>query len=266
MKAKPTSWRKLMDEIACHARDVKSSGLPDPLVWRQDVAKLMSLTGLRLEQFGQGEGCYAQTIALKLSPPKIPESVPPLPDHFVAPALAENVTTELFRTRCVALTGMGGAGKSVIASVIARNKSIRRRFCDGVLWLMDGKSSDNRSCRLLEQLRALAAQFRDLVLIRHYRQGLEKQFDEFNFTDLEHAQEYFPMWRKKFDLQCLLVVDNVWNSVRYSLPFPRVAMPDAAFVYLYWKTLGPADCRPLKDTVDIYDSEYSTESSTENGP
>ncbi|WP_435178308.1 NB-ARC domain-containing protein [Actinacidiphila sp. bgisy145] len=50
------------------------------------------------------------------------------------------------RTPVVALVGMGGAGKSVLARAVALDPRVARRFRDGVLWLpADGRSAD--ACR-----------------------------------------------------------------------------------------------------------------------
>lgn len=216
MESDPQAWSVLMEKNALSTRATKFGSLPDPGFWREDVGVLADLTGLR---FGGDKASYVKAIAGMLSPPRLPDAVPPLPDQFVKPSLVDSVISELLdispgTSRGSVLTGIGGAGKSVIASAVARDKSIRRRFRDGVLWINDDPQEFGEES-LLHQLKTLAKQFRELVLARHYRQGHAFQYDVPDFKDLRDAQDFFPMWQKKYDLQCLLVVDSAWTVVRY---------------------------------------------------
>lgn len=213
------AWRALMDQIAGSERDSKTS-LPDPILWRQDVGKLAAMTGLRREEFANDKD-YAEAVALIVPPPRLPDSstgMPPLPDHFAEPPLVGDVKSALLDveplagTRGVVVIGIGGAGKSMVASAVARDKSVRHHFSDGVLWVTD----DSKRC-LLDQLNALAKQFRKLILKRYFRQGKASQYEDKDFKDLNQARGYFPMWQKKHRLKCLLVVDNAWSSVRERL-------------------------------------------------
>ena len=207
-----------MDEIGGPARHAQSS-LPDPLVWREDVSKLMPLTGLRRKDF-ESEKPYMEAIARLVSPLRLPDVLPPLPDYFVRPPLVDDVISGLLGTVSgrepshIVVTGMGGAGKSLIASAVARDRMVRRSFTDGVLWLND-EPGDFSEKRLLDQLNTLCnKQFQDLVLNRHIRQGRTSQYNALSFENLKDAQEYFAMWQKKFDLRCLFIVDGTWNVVR----------------------------------------------------
>ena len=49
---------------------------------------------------------------------------------------------------------MGGIGKSVVATAIARNEDVRRTFRDGIIWLAFGQEP-NLATKQLELARAL---------------------------------------------------------------------------------------------------------------
>lgn len=215
-------WQALMDEIGGFKGEEgpkRRTSLPDPLCWRDDVGKLAELTGLRRKDFGEDEAAYVAAVAKTVSPPMLPATLPPSPDHSVELPLVDDVILQLLpgahqaEMRSVVLTGMGGAGKSVIASAVVRDKRIRRHFADGVLWL-DGEPGEYSEKRFLLQLDKLAQQFEEVVLSRCYRQGTDSQYNLGPFASVSGAQRLFQMWQKKFDLRCLLVVDNTWNLVR----------------------------------------------------
>ncbi len=100
------------------------------------------------------DGQYAARLAMlarQLSEPVAPMgklvAVPSLPPHFLRRpdrlrALKDAVLADLHRpvviTGSVARTGihgMGGIGKSVLASTLARDHEVRRAFPDGVIWI-----------------------------------------------------------------------------------------------------------------------------------
>lgn len=221
MKNKPSAWKELMHEIGGAGRDVRSTGLPDPLYWREDIRKLMPQTGLRREEFSSDKP-YMEAVARLVSPIRLPEIVPLLPRYFVRPPVVEDVISELLGSSrgCeplyIAVTGMGGAGKSLIASAVTRDRKIRRRFTDGFLWLND-EPGDYSEQRLQSQLLTLSKQFRDFVLSRRFRQGPARKYHDADFENVKDATEYFAMWQKKYNLRCLLVVDGAWNTVRTSI-------------------------------------------------
>lgn len=222
------AWRAFLEKIAKSTHKGDWSSLPDPSSWLKDIVQLGDLTGLRWKDFGGDELRYLHVVASTVSPPRLPDSVPQLPDYYVKVPLFTEAKSLLLHSiphasRGLVLTGMGGMGKSVIASALARDKDIRRRFCDGVLWLKD-EPGDYSETRLVGRLSGLAKQFTELVLARHYRQGRKSQYnDNPNFKDLEDARDFFSMWQRKYDLECLLIVDNLWNVVSNSgrFRFPR---------------------------------------------
>jgi len=96
-----------------------------------------------------------ETLARQLSEPVPPMgklvSVPSLPAHFLERedrlrALKQSVMADLVRPQVVTGTqartgvhGMGGIGKSVLATALARDTEVRRAFPDGVIWVEVGQ-------------------------------------------------------------------------------------------------------------------------------
>ena len=206
-----------MDKIGGSTRGEESTSLPDPFHWREDVGKLQGLTGLRYEGFGTDEPSYVKAIVNMVTPPGLPRNVPSLPSYFAKPPIVDEVISLLLHsvpgmnTNHVVVTGMGGAGKTLVASAVTRNKDIRRHFSDGILWMKDERDSENYDSSLLSRLEDLARQFQKLVL-RFHRQGRVFQNEDPDFKNVQDAQEYFRMWQKKnHTLKCLLIVDDVWN-------------------------------------------------------
>lgn len=222
MKNNPCEWKRLMEEVGGPTRFKASTSLPDPLLWRRGAMELGKKTGLRFDDFQGDKLSYIETIARIVSPPRLPDALPSLPHYYVKPPLVDEVIQALIHTtpttvsHGLVLTGLAGAGKSVIATACARDKTVRRYFRDGILWLNDEPDGFSEQ-RFLDQLNSLAKQFREIVLVRHYRQGpRDKQTSQAadkEFKDLRTAQEYFIMYQKKFELRCLLVVDDAWNMV-----------------------------------------------------
>ena len=218
MESSPAEWSMIMTNIASFTRGATSASLPDPLTWRDDVGELGNFTGLQRKYFGDDEAGYIKAIATFVSPPRLPDTIPPLPDHFVDRKLVQDVISALTDTaqasqpRCAVLTGLGGAGKTLIASAVAHAKAVRHFFVDGVLWLSDSPEG-YREQLLLGQLNSLAKQLRSLVLSRCWRLGQTSQYDDRDFKDLRRARNFL-MWQRKYHLQCLLVLDNACNWVR----------------------------------------------------
>ncbi|CAM9478134.1 unnamed protein product, partial [Sphacelaria rigidula] len=52
------------------------------------------------------------------------------------------------------LFGMGGAGKTVLASSVVRNRDAREHFRGGIFWLSVGRAGENQRLALLEGLAA----------------------------------------------------------------------------------------------------------------
>jgi WD40 repeat protein len=130
---------------------------------------------------------------------------PSLPPHFVlrrgdVMALQNAVLADVNRpvviapkNQTVALQGMAGIGKSVVAAAFARANSTRRAFSDGIIWLTSGKEATNLT--VFNNIRAIGAHFLDDT--RHY-------------VDVESARTRLPtLLAAKV---CLIVLDDVWSN------------------------------------------------------
>lgn len=130
-------------------------------------------------------------------------NVPDFPPHFLPrpediAALKQSVlavtTHPIIVTgtaRKVGLQGMGGIGKSVLATALAHDDEVRRAFPDGVLWLTVGQNPPSLT-RLQAQLTTMLGDnpqaFED---VQQGRAHLSKLFAE---------------------RICLLIVDDVWEA------------------------------------------------------
>lgn len=123
-----------------------------------------------------------ETLARQLSEPVPPMGklvgVPSLPQHLLERpdrlrALKDAVLADLRRTAVVTgephrhgLHGMGGIGKSVLATMLARDTEVRRAFPDGVVWLPVGRQANPS-----ELMRSLARSFGAPAVFETEREG-----------------------------------------------------------------------------------------------
>lgn len=129
----------------------------------------------------------------------LPASHLPRPEEAdkLAAAVLADVSQPVVITsagRTVALEGMGGVGKSVLAAAFARACPTRRAFGDGIVWLRVGQHPD-----LTGLLRLLGDALGDAALDR--------------YTDETSSQARLS--RLLEDRDCLVVLDDVWD-VRYA--------------------------------------------------
>eukprot|EP00752_Nemacystus_decipiens_P014888 g13255.t2 len=86
----------------------------------------------------------------------VPAGALALPRSYVKrPALEEAVVDLISPEKALdpyTVVGMGGAGKSVLASAIVRDSRVRQRFRGGVFWLRVGRGASGRLLPLLEGL------------------------------------------------------------------------------------------------------------------
>lgn len=128
------------------------------------MENLTKLTGLSFGGFKGDEPSIIDTIATMVSPPTLPDTVPPMPHYFVKPTAVKDVISMLLddgrgtNTLHAVVSGMDGSGKSLIATAVVRDKSIRPYFSDGTLWLNDNAHSYNEG-KLLQNLVVLAKEF-----------------------------------------------------------------------------------------------------------
>ncbi|RMG78863.1 MAG: toll/interleukin-1 receptor domain-containing protein, partial [Chloroflexi bacterium] len=124
-------------------------------------------------------------------------NVPAYPNHYLRRAdvdqvknsLLEDVTTTVIASaRTMALHGMGGIGKTVVAIGVARDMQIRRSFTDGIIWLTIGQKPD-----MLQKLNALAKR-------------LGHGGDYRNIDDATSALQ-----ARLAEMRALLILDDVWQ-------------------------------------------------------
>jgi biotin synthase-like enzyme len=150
-----------------------------------------------------------------------------LPDNFVErpdalKAVKEKLLVESDRTLVVsAIAGLGGLGKSVLATALVLDGEVQERFVDGILWVTLGQSPDLQT------------------MLGEWIRELDKSREAFSANTLESASRYLD--NLLAERQMLLVVDDVWNSA------------DAE-----WFQVGGAGCRVLVTTreAQIDGAEY----------
>ena len=122
------------------------------------------------------------------APPKMPPQ-----DRLVErPDLSEAVVTALRAGRGpVALTGMGGVGKSTLAAGACRDRRVRRRFRDGVTWLEADPGQD------------------PVTLLGDLARRLGLPESESGFTTVVQGDDKIAAALR--GKRMLVVVDNVWE-------------------------------------------------------
>eukprot|EP00752_Nemacystus_decipiens_P009200 g8218.t1 len=135
----------------------------------------------------------------------IPVGAPPLPRSYVErPGVQEAVDNLLTPEKAVApytIVGMGGGGKTVLASAVVRNASVRERFRRGVFWIRVGRGANNSLLSLLQGLaREIGAAPNDSPhRVPHA------------FGSLEQAQQHLSMVVSTGSSPFLVVLDDVWE-------------------------------------------------------
>jgi hypothetical protein len=110
-----------------------------------------------------------------------------------------------------AILGMGGLGKSVLATAIVLDPEVQARFEDGILWKTLGQSPDLLSC------------------LGDWIRELDKSRETYSANTVEAASRYLGMLL--VERRMLLVVDDVWNGA-----------------HAEWFRVGGPDCRILVTT------------------
>ncbi|MBW4448809.1 MAG: hypothetical protein KME38_18590 [Spirirestis rafaelensis WJT71-NPBG6] len=127
--------------------------------------------------------------------------VPNLPPHFLPREeqlnpLKSNVLADTnqpvaitAKSRSVGVQGMGGIGKTVLATALARDEEVRRAFPDGVIWITFGQTP-----QILTWQSYIAKALGD---------------NQAAFTEISLAKAR--LRELLTDKACLLILDDVWN-------------------------------------------------------
>ena len=153
--AKVLASRNTCSSLFCHKRDIKTlSSFDDKLrrTWTdiQGVASLETWEVVsRLEQ----------TLRPRPTPDlaNIPAATLTLPtshvprENLVSEVVSHITANDVFGAPYV-LTGIGGGGKSVLASAVVRSKEVREHFRQGIFWVRVGRGGKHQLQALLEGL------------------------------------------------------------------------------------------------------------------
>eukprot|EP00752_Nemacystus_decipiens_P009503 g8495.t2 len=142
------------------------------------------------------------------SPPDmaaIPLGAPPFPRSYVErPGVQEAVDDLLNPEQAVApytIVGMGGGGKTVLASAVVRNEGVREHFRGGVFWIRVGRGANNTVLSLLQGLaREIGAAPNDSL------HRMPHAFDS-----LEQAKQHLSILVSTGSSPFLVVLDDVWE-------------------------------------------------------
>ena len=91
-----------------------------------------------------------------------------------------------------AISGLGGLGKSVLATALVLDPEVQARFSDGILWVTLGQNPDLQT------------------MLGEWIRELDKSREAFSANTLETASRY--LQNLLVEKQILLVVDDVWNA------------------------------------------------------
>ena len=129
----------------------------------------------------------------------VPFQAPPLPTHFIPrPEVSDAIKMAILAANGVpgilvvgAIQGLGGIGKSVLATALAHDPQVCALFPDGVLWATLGQEPETLS-----------------LLTSWLRDGL----GDYDYQPLRIDDASLHLRMLLRDKACLLVVDDVWQS------------------------------------------------------
>ena len=137
----------------------------------------------------------------------IPSAVPSLPKaHVERTAIQETAVSGLVNeernaTATVSLWGMGGGGKTVVASSVVRDNRVRSSFRHGIFWFHIGQEGKANVALISGQLA------RDLAVAPTDTPHLCPN----KFGSADEAARHVSATIKSKNLRCLVVLDNVWD-------------------------------------------------------
>ncbi|MBD2103169.1 NB-ARC domain-containing protein [Leptolyngbya sp. FACHB-261] len=153
---------------------------------------------------GLGPGAFEGLGKFLTAVPTLPPHFLPRPDNLRALkdkvlAQAKKPVAVIGQGQRLGVQGMGGIGKTVLTTALARDEEIRRQFPDGVLWLTLGQEPVLTSLQL-EAVRTLGGSAQTLASEREGKARLSELLAE---------------------RACLLVLDDVWEA-RHAAAFEVV--------------------------------------------
>jgi len=111
------------------------------------------------------------------------------PEEFEA--IKKSLLNQTDEVAITAILGMGGIGKTALATMLCYDPDIERRFSDGILWLEIGQRDEKGA--LLQLLVKLTSALGSQVPLSNVKQGITR---------------LVVLLQNK---RCLIVLDNVWN-------------------------------------------------------
>eukprot|EP00903_Cladosiphon_okamuranus_P022363 g20568.t1 len=152
-----------------------------------------------------------KTALEKLRPPPlqdmaaVPAGALELPPSYVERSAAQQVADGITKSEeprtPYTVVGMGGGGKSVLASAVVRKSNVREHFRGGIFWLRVGRGAKNRLLTLLQGLaREMGAAPTDAP------HGVPHVFDS-----LEKVQQHLGTVASTGNSRRLVVLDDVWE-------------------------------------------------------
>jgi NB-ARC domain len=166
---------------------------------------------------------------------RLPDNFVPRPDALnsvKAKLLGEDGSSAVLSDRTLvvsAIAGLGGIGKSVLATALVLDREVQAWFEDGILWVTLGQNPDL------------------LSLLGDWIRELDKSREAFSANTLEAAAQY--LGTLLAERRMLLVVDDVWNAA-----------------HAEWFRVGDVGCRVLVTTrearlegAEYYDLDLMTE-------
>ena len=132
---------------------------------------------------------------------RIPAAAPALPrGHVERTDLTSEVGSHLTRTNVAGapyvLTGMGGGGKTVLASSVVRSKEVREHFRQGIFWVRVGPGGKDQLQALFE---GLAREASVAPTVQH------------QFNSVDDVIQHLTLVVAEDDLPRLVVLDDVWE-------------------------------------------------------
>ena len=144
---------------------------------------------------------------------EIPREADALPTTYVRrTAMVEGVVLDLVDSRRPAsathcLVGMGGGGKTLLASAVVRDDRVRASFKDGIFWVSVGRrdpGEDPDEAAVLLLLERLAV---DLARVPTDTPSRCPH----RFSGSEKGARHLSATLARRGLRCLVVLDNAWN-------------------------------------------------------